>query len=130
MKEREGGWRAIANPVGERGRMPRSTLSIGVGVSSSVSSGRWLLSPFLHLLLLLSLSPSTAEGIHFSPCSPPASSVPSIYLARSYILSSRPPTGGNRCWSGPELVQNRWTRAGSASRGVSPPIHPAGLPLP
>lgn len=40
------GRRAIANPAaGGRGRMPRSTLSIGVAVSSSVSSGRLSLSP-------------------------------------------------------------------------------------
>lgn len=112
-----------ANAAGCRGRryrlasaFPRRYLAAGV-VSLSLSLLRFL-------FLSVSVSISIRLPLFFSLRGKLVHLCPFSGVARSSTLPSRPPTRGNRCWSGPELVQNRWARAGSASRGVSPPIHP------
>lgn len=134
--ERQRWWkgmaRAIANPAGERGRMPRSTLSIGVGVSSSVSSGRCALSPFLLLLsiplsLFLSFSRGRGEEGMVLPSTPLVLSLsPSHSVARSFALPPQPPTAV----TGVGLAPNSYKidgrepdrrREGFPRRSTSPP---------
>lgn len=131
-----------ANAAGCRGRryrlasaFPRRYLAAGV-FSPFLLRPSLFPDPTHPLSLLLPRSLATTlctsrASDSSDPPSPPFHPFlcPSHFIARS--SAPYPPTHrGNRCWSGPELVQNRWTRATSASRGVSLPIYlpPVFLP--
>lgn len=82
-KEKEGRPRVERYAIaGGHGRMPRSSLSIGVGVSSSVSSGRHILSLSPSPALFLPL----AAGREFIPLS----RFPSRSVARPSTLPFQP----------------------------------------
>lgn len=82
-----------------RGRMPRSALSIGVGVSSSVSSGRFVLSFPISCALTLfrrrvrthpSLFTVSLGRMLFRPLSQPPTAVTGVGLApNSYKIDER-----------------------------------------